>query len=342
MQRFIVVLLALASVLGLAGQAAAQCTYSAVLTQEEFADGPTVPDFFILTFENTPPPDGPGTLRVEAFGDFGSYQESLSIQVETVSFGILFDDDVMNDRFLHTFDSGGTDYVSHPNATAVVSQSELEQFTADGMISVRVNPSSSVNNTEDGEYVEITLEYPTTGCVGACCADDGSCTQQTETDCAASGGSFQGAGVTCEAANCQPVGTVGACCSNGSCSEVTASECSASGGSYVGDDTTCGGDIDGDFVPTACDACPGTARGALVDSDGCPLPIFGDGNRDGDVDLDDFGAFQLCASGPMIAKPAGCDGFDYEPDGDVDQDDFGAFQRCYSGTGWAADLACDD
>lgn len=54
---------------------------------------------------------------------------------------------------------------------------------------------------------------------------------------------------------------------------------------------------------------------------------------DGDVDLDDFGMFQACATGPNAGpvEPE-CASADFDQDDDVDQSDFGTFQRCFSGS----------
>lgn len=67
-----------------------------------------------------------------------------------------------------------------------------------------------------------------------------------------------------------------------------------------------------------------------------------DVNRDGDVDLDDFGVFQTCLSGPAVphVETPACDASDLDGDGDVDQADFGVFQRCYGGAGRPANPAC--
>jgi hypothetical protein len=53
---------------------------------------------------------------------------------------------------------------------------------------------------------------------------------------------------------------------------------------------------------------------------------YGDFDNDGDVDLDDFGLFQVCISGATIPTISGCEPMDYDGDGDVDQSDYGAFQ----------------
>lgn len=91
---------------------------------------------------------------------------------------------------------------------------------------------------------------------------------------------------------------------------------------------------------------------------GSPGRIVGyawsDFDRDGDVDLTDFGAFTYCLVGPLVSydpPPSGCtlspggDGLlaaDYDKDGDVDLTDFRVFQLCYSGEGITADAACGE
>ncbi len=76
------------------------------------------------------------------------------------------------------------------------------------------------------------------------------------------------------------------------------------------------------------------------------LAVFGpdvpaDFDRDSDVDLDDFGHFQACATGPDLGPVApGCQDADLDHDNDADQTDFGLFQRCISGAQQLADPAC--
>lgn len=59
----------------------------------------------------------------------------------------------------------------------------------------------------------------------------------------------------------------------------------------------------------------------------------GDGDDDGDVDLDDFNRFSECVSGPVPpATPLpGCIEFDVDADDDVDLGDLAAFQTLYTG-----------
>ena len=58
-----------------------------------------------------------------------------------------------------------------------------------------------------------------------------------------------------------------------------------------------------------------------------------DADRDGDVDLNDFSAFQTCFNGPNRPPPAvvGCLDRDFDNDGDVDLMDFGVLQTCFNG-----------
>ncbi len=71
-------------------------------------------------------------------------------------------------------------------------------------------------------------------------------------------------------------------------------------------------------------------------------PVPGDCDDDGDVDLDDFGAFQACMSGPTVPLTPGCEHKDFDLDGDIDQSDFGIFQRCISGPGIPSAPNCAD
>ena len=59
----------------------------------------------------------------------------------------------------------------------------------------------------------------------------------------------------------------------------------------------------------------------------------GDCNGDGDVDLQDFLAFQTCYTGPGGSLSPGCECVDFNGDGDVDLQDFLAFQTAYTGPG---------
>lgn len=70
--------------------------------------------------------------------------------------------------------------------------------------------------------------------------------------------------------------------------------------------------------------------------------IAQDLNYDGDVDLDDFGQFQICLGRPQMPHQdtPTCRAADVDQDGDVDLSDFGILQRCYSGPGVLASMDC--
>ncbi|GMU21042.1 MAG: hypothetical protein AMXMBFR13_11370 [Phycisphaerae bacterium] len=80
----------------------------------------------------------------------------------------------------------------------------------------------------------------------------------------------------------------------------------------------------------------------------CPDP-FADFDEDGDVDQEDFGAFQACITGSFFGPVLpGCECFDRPepdaPDANIDQVDYQAFQYCAlnSGPNIPADPTCDD
>ena len=84
----------------------------------------------------------------------------------------------------------------------------------------------------------------------------------------------------------------------------------------------------------------------VMDYDGSRFVLYryvrSDFDRDGDVDLIDFGHLKACALGPAIPQsdPA-CRDADLNSDGSVDQIDFAALQRCLSGAERLADALCD-
>jgi len=97
---------------------------------------------------------------------------------------------------------------------------------------------------------------------GACCHGDGSCDELSESDCIASGGTWQGPGTDCDP---NPCGTTGACCFGNVCEVRTEVECTDAGGRYIGDGTTCD-----PINPCDCN-CPSESFGTpfvCVDGDG--------------------------------------------------------------------------
>lgn len=90
-------------------------------------------------------------------------------------------------------------------------------------------------------------------------------------------------------------------------------------------------DADGDDVGDACDSCPGTLPGLVVDANGCPPLISGDLDRDGDVDLTDYGALQRCFRASSEPAIVGCDASDLDDDGATGASDVDIFWSCASG-----------
>ncbi len=102
-------------------------------------------------------------------------------------------------------------------------------------------------------------------------------------------------------------------------------------------------DSDNDGVGDACDACPITLPGLSVDAAGCSVLVPGDMDRDGDVDLVDFGRFQVClkGAGQSQGEPT-CALAKLDVDDDVDAGDLTIFQGCVSGARLPADPGCAD
>lgn len=76
-------------------------------------------------------------------------------------------------------------------------------------------------------------------------------------------------------------------------------------------------------------------EGARVVVKACTCPrLKGDVDVDGDVDLDDYGSWDGCMTGPTGGPPdPGCGVFDFEPDGDVDLADYAALQEALAAYG---------
>ncbi|MBP7933541.1 MAG: hypothetical protein KA354_02730 [Phycisphaerae bacterium] len=70
---------------------------------------------------------------------------------------------------------------------------------------------------------------------------------------------------------------------------------------------------------------------------------FADTDRDGDVDMVDFGQWQLCFTGGPATIPQECTCFDLaEPLGTIDGADLAFFTNCWSGPSLPANKSCDD
>jgi hypothetical protein len=96
-----------------------------------------------------------------------------------------------------------------------------------------------------------------------------------------------------------------------------------------------GGEVCNDDIDQAfCESLPWIYQGnGSTCAANCTAPPPGDYDADGDVDLDDYDAFAMCLSGPIVAvgftpPSALCrQAFDDDGDGDVDVLDFGALQE---------------
>jgi hypothetical protein len=75
---------------------------------------------------------------------------------------------------------------------------------------------------------------------------------------------------------------------------------------------------------------------------------FANTDADTDVDLDDFGAYQLCRTGVNGGIPDGCECFNRPEagfplgDNDIDADDLAQFTLCVSGPATPLNASCDD
>ncbi len=86
-------------------------------------------------------------------------------------------------------------------------------------------------------------------------------------------------------------------------------------------------------ISNATEGSPGGHADGLSFGTTCNT-IWADADDDLDVDMDDFGAFQLCytgQSGPLPANVPYCQCFDRGGDGAIGESDFVAFQKCVSG-----------
>lgn len=95
---------------------------------------------------------------------------------------------------------------------------------------------------------------------GACCKNNGTCEQVTETECDSIDGYYQGTGVLCvNGENKQCNSGVGPCCIEGICSIKSWNECFASNGLYLGAGKTCS-----DFICPKTVSCLGYINGVPI------------------------------------------------------------------------------
>ncbi len=139
-----------------------------------------------------------------------------------------------------------------------------------------------------GKGTVINVPFPERGrapvaTIGACCYNDGTCDDLTESDCNDAEGNWQGPGTTCAD---DPNPCRGACCTGGECSILSADDCASGGGNYLGNGSTCEG---ADCTVGACcfedfceiDTCQDCAdfggafvgNGSVCDPNPCCSPV---------------------------------------------------------------------
>ena len=108
--------------------------------------------------------------------------------------------------------------------------------------SIDIVPSDEPVGTDcNGNTILDECEVPDPTTIGACCQLDGLCTIQTQVDCEANNGFYNGGCVTCEEVECAPTG---ACCLSPVEGPITCEirfldTCEAEGGVYLGNFTDC-------------------------------------------------------------------------------------------------------
>lgn len=111
---------------------------------------------------------------------------------------------------------------------------------------------------------------PCSGCIGACCYNDGTCDNLTEADCVVAGGTYRGGDTNCSTAGM----CVGVCCEPTCVDNSTPDSCSADGGTWHGFGTTCADD------PAPCPTgacCAGDGSCTITSPTGCAGTYQGDG-----------------------------------------------------------------
>lgn len=88
----------------------------------------------------------------------------------------------------------------------------------------------------------------------------------------------------------------------------------------------------GDYRCMATAGCGSATSSAARLTVNVPLFIATDVDGDGDVDLNDFGFFRMCFSGPNgVHLYLECEAADFDGDTDVDLSDFALFRGCFNG-----------
>jgi len=85
-------------------------------------------------------------------------------------------------------------------------------------------------------------------------------------------------------------------------------------------------DSDGDGVGDACDCCPHSRPGAVVNEMGCAPFDVGDANGDAVINVADWGVMVNCLRGPNVPVPPSCNVADLDADGDADLRDYAILQ----------------
>jgi len=125
-------------------------------------------------------------------------------------------------------------------------------------------------------------------------------------------------------------------CNGNGIRDVCDTDCGPPGGPC--DVPGCGGsgDCNRNATPDECE--PDTDHDGIPDV--CEF-IYGDFDLDGDVDLEDFGRFQICLSDSGTPPTnATCTAADLDFDNDVDSEDLHTFQGCMTGPHIPADINC--
>jgi len=120
-----------------------------------------------------------GFLDLTTFGDFSNAFEYIDISIEGVSLGRLWDNDSSNDSFVgnnadndrgQEYGEGFSGEITNESAVAVLSESQLDTFLADGVLTISFDGfGAEVNNlvNEIDEFITatVTLNEPTASSV---------------------------------------------------------------------------------------------------------------------------------------------------------------------------------